>query len=152
MHTTAAVLMLAFGAMAADAQEWTSDYGAALKVARAENRPLLIVIEDAGQPAVRAEQVKQVAAGAGDALLAPYVLCRVDVGTEYGRKVAASFRATRTPHVVITDRGARRQIFQRSGRMASSEWRATLTTYRTGRRPAPPPVWQPAWQPEICRT
>lgn len=145
MHTTVAALILSVGALAADApaQEWTNDYGAALQVARAENRPLLIVIEDANAT-VRTDQVRQVVEDAEEGLLAPYVLCRVNVGTEYGRQVAAAFRADETPHMVITDRGARRQIFKRSGPMESSEWRATLAAYRTGRRPA--------IEAEICTT
>ena len=147
MNVTVA-LLLTFAAAAEPAEKtWMNDYGAALQVAREEGRPLLVVIEDA-ERGVRADAVKLSEAAADDALLAPYVLCRVDVGTSYGQQVAAAFKASDTPHVVITDRGARRQIFQRSGRMSSTEWRATLTAYRSGRRPTPEQVWQP----EICTT
>jgi len=146
MNVTVA-LLLTFAAAAEPAEAtWMNDYGAALQIARDENRPLLVVIEDA-ERGVRAEAVK-LSSTANDALLAPYVLCRVDIGTSYGQKVAAAFKAGGTPHLVITDRGARRQIFQRSGRMSSTEWRTTLTAYRSGRRPAP----VQDWQPEICTT
>lgn len=147
MNVTVALLMT-FATAAAEPAEtaWMHDYGAALQVARAEGRPLLVVIEDA-ERGVRADVIK-LSSAADDALLAPYVLCRVDAGTAYGQKVAAAFKADRTPHLVITDRGARRQIFQRTGRMSSTEWRSTLTAYRSGRRPAPVQVWQP----EICNT
>jgi len=146
--TVALVLAATLGSAAGAADSWTDDYGAALKQARRQSRPMLIVIEDKGQQQGQIRQVSHTADGLQASLLEPYVLERVDVNTEYGRRVADAFKADTSPTTVITDKGARQITFAKAGSFSDADWAATLARYRNGERPAPAPAaWsQPGYQ------
>lgn len=118
--------------------EWTHDYGAALKAAKAESKPLLVVIENPADRAVRIDEVSLGEKQATDQLLAKYELCRVDVTTPYGQAVAKAFRTASFPTTVIIDKTASVQIFSHVGSFTSDEFRATLFKYQAGERVAAP--------------
>jgi hypothetical protein len=117
------------------AGEWSSDYGACLKRAATEQRPLLVVLE-------RRESVALPTAGGpppggpvSGELLGHYVLCRVDVSTAYGAAVADAFHANQFPLTVIIDRTAKRQIYRRAGALSADEWTAALAAHQRGDLP-----------------
>src|ERR687892_389208 len=98
LSVTTTTLLLALAA-APNPPQWMNDYGAALRQARAEARPLLVVLE---APAVETNVSTPVSYAATEAeLLGHYKLCRIDVRTPYGKSVAAAFKATAFPHTAI---------------------------------------------------
>lgn len=136
--TIAASLMAAVPAAAPQsAPQWEADYGKALQATRADDQPLLIVLE---QPATTENSVQQVAHTAEaisaeeSQLLASYQLCKVDVSTEYGKKVAQSFGATSFPHTAIIDRTGSVIIYSKTGSHDNAAWSNMLTTYKSGER------------------
>ena len=151
MITFTAVLLIGIGAVPAPAggQEWLSDYGVALREARIEKMPLLVVLHDPTDETHRVEQVKRTSNGTAADLLANYKLCHVDVTTAYGQSVARAFKATTFPHTVVIDRTGSRQIFKKSGPFSTSEWIATLAAYKDGEIRYAAPVHR---QPAVCFT
>ena len=118
---------------AEDAQiQWLSDYGQALKETKRDRMPLLIVLE-APQSEGKLEQVSAKSAKS-DPLLKKYKLCRIDVTTEYGKKVAQAFRVASFPHTVVIDKTGSTQIYKNTGGMSSSQWSSMLSTYQHGNR------------------
>jgi hypothetical protein len=119
---------------APDAPNWISDYGQALQSAQSAQRPLLVVLEKPMEPQSRIEQASFASDPVQAELLSPYLLCRVDVTTPYGSKVAAAFGATEFPQTVITDKSASKIIFRKAGRLTNSEWTSTLISHKDGQR------------------
>jgi hypothetical protein len=109
---------------------WTSNYGAALKQAKQQGRPLLVVIHGADQDASVVSEVSLLHDGKSP--LADYVLCHVDSGTAYGKKVAQAFNAGSEPFVSIIDKTASVQLFRHAGDLTSEQWKATLAKYKKG--------------------
>ena len=68
-------------------------------------------------------------------LLKSYRLCRVDVSTEYGKKVAEAFGATQFPHTAIIDKTGASVLFKKSGQIAGDQWQSTLTKFEKGVQP-----------------
>lgn len=126
---------LLLSASPVEAAKWLDQYGAALQQTQAEAVPLLVVLE---MPTTRLQQVSLVTDSAEDALLKPYKLCKIDVSTEYGAKVAAAFAVQSFPHTVIIDKTASKQIYRKTGQFSKDEWTATLLKYQTGEVPARP--------------
>jgi hypothetical protein len=131
MHALLPLLLLA----AAPQGGWSQDYGACLKRAAAEKRPLLVVLERPAA-AVRPAAVKRNAEDS--ATLENYVLCRVDATTKYGQELAQKFDASELPFTAIIDRNGERQIYRHAGQLSDSDWRTTLATYRQGTAPVRP--------------
>lgn len=124
-------------AATASANDWMSDYGAALKAAKAEGKPLVVVIENPSDRAVRFEEASLTAEQPSSQLLARYILCRVDASTAYGQAVAKAFRATSLPLTSIIDKTAAVQIFVQQGPLSAAQWRAALATHQSGAKPEP---------------
>jgi len=107
---------------------WMSDYREAYKAAKENDRQLLVVLENPSDPEFQpARFSKQESV---DESLEPYELCRVDVSTSYGKKVANAFRATEFPYTAITDKGASNVVYRHSGKVSDDEWKTTLVTYK----------------------
>ena len=115
---------------ATDWQNWHSDYGLALSTAKLQRKPLLVVLNGADDSGATIEPVSLTRSSAASELLRHYTLCRVDVTTPYGRRVAAAFRAESFPHTVIIDHTGRWTLFKRTGRLNSTDWSATLARYQ----------------------
>lgn len=131
MHALLPLLLLA----AAPQGGWSQDYGACLKRAAAEGRPLLVVIE---QPAGAVRPTAARRNAEDPALLENYVLCRVDATTKYGQELSRSFQANELPFTAIIDRQGERQIYRHAGQLSDSEWRTTLASHRQGVAPVRP--------------
>jgi hypothetical protein len=112
--------------------QWSNHYASAKNEAAAAQRPLLVVLENPDDPAGRlnTDQI------AGDAtqvqLLEHYQLCRMDVTTDYGQRVAAAFGAKQFPFTAITDKSARYIMFRSAGPMSTEQWKQTLASRKNG--------------------
>ncbi len=114
--------------------KWLSDYGVALKAAREQGKPLLIVIDRPEDAVGRVSQISHSETKPVDDLK-HYVLCRVDADTAYGKAVAEAFDAASLPHTAVIDKAGQYVLFSKEGQFSSQEWTATLAKYRTGVRP-----------------
>ena len=126
-----AVTLLAFGFVEVTTPSttaWLDDYGTALQVARLAQRPLLVVIENPNVAEQRLDEIDEF----GE-LLNNYELCRVDVTTSYGQKVAASYGATTFPYTAITDGTCRSIVYRGAGKFSPEIWERTLSVYSEGR-------------------
>jgi len=117
------------------AEEWTTDYGTAYKAAQQAGKPLLVVLEKPAEPRFRIEQVSVSASKDPSALLEPYELCRIDVTTSAGGKMAELFGATEYPHIAITDKRVDQIVYRNTGKFSDLDWATMLVTYRNGTKP-----------------
>ena len=124
-------------AASASPNEWMTDYGAALQAAKAERKPLVVVIENPAERATQFEEVALAHQQATRSLLAKYKLCRVDATTAYGQAVAQAFRAQSLPLTSIIDKTGSVQIFVKTGRLSASQWQAALAAHQSGAKPEP---------------
>ena len=123
---------------------WTNDYDAAVEAARAAGLPLLIVLEDEGRASnplfsLTSPKVLRV--------LSRYRLCRLDVKSELGQRIATGYNATQFPYTLITDARCERIVFRGAGSFSQGSWERTLANYAgpnpkthitTGTSPLPP--------------
>jgi len=137
-------------------QNWHSDYGVALAETKEQGKPLLVVLENPDDEPSRIHQVSLARHSDRDELLEKYVLCRLDVRTEHGKKMAAAFKAQRVPHTVVIDKSGRWQIFKKTGRLSDGEWTTTLAKHQRGERIRPVVYLQPqsysSFSPANCST
>lgn len=133
MLVTVSTALVAFALSAASPQAplWEADYGKALKQTRSDDRPLLIVLD---QPGAEKKELSPAILGADKKLLKAYDLCRVNVSTEYGQKVAKAFEAKQFPYVAILDKTGSIILHSQAGEMTTSKWTSTLTKYQSGER------------------
>jgi len=115
--------------------EWQADYGKALAATRADDRPLLVVLDVPNDPksAVGREQLETEQAK----LLDAYQLCHVDASTKYGKKVAQAFKAEKFPFTAIIDKTGSVVLCKKSGKITEVEWGETLATHKKGERKTP---------------
>ncbi len=111
---------------------WNDNYTQVLTNAKADHRPMLVVFQNPMDPQKSIDQLEE---RQRSSLLDNYHLCRVDVTTANGRRVASAFNVTSVPYTVITDRGAENIILRKRGEFTDSEWIETLADYRRGSRP-----------------
>lgn len=114
--------------------QWQSDYGKALAATRADNRPLLVVLENPGDPNAAVESNQMATEGPQAELLSAYQLCRIDVTTDYGKKVAKAFGAEQFPFTAIIDETGSYVLHKQMGQLTDTEWQETLGSYKRGLR------------------
>jgi hypothetical protein len=112
--------------------EWSDHYANAKVQAAAEHRPLLVVLENSANPQGRFDEQNLASGDKQVELLHHYRLCRMDVTTEYGKRVASAFGAKQFPFTAITDKSARYITFQTNGGMSAERWEQTLTSRKDG--------------------
>lgn len=132
-----AVAMLAASslALAPEKVKWQADYGKALAATRSDQLPLLVVLDNPADAKASIQPELLNANGELGELLKAYRVCRVDVTTEYGKKVAESFKATQFPHTAIIDKTGSVVLFKKPGQIAGDQWRTTLAKFEKGERP-----------------
>jgi hypothetical protein len=129
-----ALLAVLGTSQAVSGEKWLDDYGAALKQAKEQQKPLLVIIDRPADSAARISQISHSEAKPADDLK-NYVLCRIDGDTEYGKAVAKAFQANTLPHTAVIDKTGAKILFTKAGQFTSDEWKTTLVAYRTGVRP-----------------
>lgn len=122
-------------AVAPSAPKWQADYGKALAATKSDQRPLLVVLDSPADAKTAVQEDLLKADGANAELLKSYELCRVDVSTEYGKKVAAAFGATQFPHTAIIDKNGATVLFKKPGQISGDEFKTTLTKFEKGVQP-----------------
>jgi hypothetical protein len=138
MNVMLMALFLSLEVAPSDAgQIWHDDYGAALAETKQLKKPLLVVLENPDDEPSRIHQVSLQQQDERDELLKNYVLCKLDVRTEHGRKMAEGFKAQRVPHTVVIDKTGGWQLFKKTGKLTDSEWTATLAKHKRGVRVRP---------------
>lgn len=127
MNVVNALLMVAVLGIAPQQAQWTTNqYGDALEAARESERPMLVLLENPGD---KDNKFTDIWDEKLSPLLDKFVVCRVDVSTDYGKKVAEVYDATSTPYSVITDKTCRRIVFRGLGEFPAESWRRTLEFY-----------------------
>jgi hypothetical protein len=112
--------------------KWQADYGKALAATRSDQRPLLVILDNPADPEAAFEPKLLAAEGEHGQVLKSYRLCRVDVSTEYGKKVADAFGAKEFPQTTIIDKTGSTVLFKKLGQMAGEEWQTTLARFEKG--------------------
>lgn len=115
--------------------QWQADYGKALEATKSDQRPLLVVLDVPSNPQTSVDAPLLSTDGEQGDLLAKYELCHVDASTEYGKKVAEAFHATKFPHTAIIDKTGKTMIYQKPGKIAADQWTTTLASYQAGTAP-----------------
>lgn len=109
-------------------KKWEPDYGTALHKAQAEQRPLIVVLENPNNPAQSASKEALEDSHGRPELLDKFELCRVDVTTKVGKKVADAFGAKEFPYTAITDEKCRKIVHREVGRPAPGKWIAMISS------------------------
>lgn len=109
---------------------WIDNYGAALEATRELQKPLLIVIDDSAQSNGQSQHVEATQEQKNAGLLENYVLCHVDVTTDYGKRVADVFKVEQYPFTAIIDRTGKKIIYQKTGQLDDSDWVAALDAHK----------------------
>ena len=133
---TAVVAALSF-AVSTPQVDRVDDYGKALAATRADQRPLLIVLDDSTKSETTLDASRLAASGDGAKLLTPFRVCHVDASTAYGKQVAEKFHATQFPHAAIIDKTGAVVLAKKSGKITDGEWSEMLAKYKSGERSAP---------------
>lgn len=115
------------------APQWHDDYGQALAETKQEAQPLLVVLDDPSNEAKRLDPAL-LSAETGGLSLGSYALCRVDVTTDYGKKVAEGFKVTEFPHVAIIDKSGSVILRRIKGDVSLAEWKSVLNRHQNGVR------------------
>lgn len=119
--------------------EWSDHYANAKQGAAQEQRPLLVVLENANEPSGTLSEQLTSDDGAVE-LMKQYKLCRMDVNSEYGKRVAAAFGAKQFPFTAITDKSAHFVTYRKEGTMTADQWAQALESHRQGELPAASPA------------
>lgn len=131
MNLFASLLLVAASAFAqsdgGEAEvEWSVDYAKAFAAAKTSKKPLLVVIEDSSKGTDKFEEEKLAADQTQLELLNQFELCKIDVSSNTGKKVAKAFGATELPYTAITDRTNSIVVYRRAGKMSRNEWISAL--------------------------
>lgn len=114
--------------------EVLTNYSDALKEAKQEGRPLLVMLVKGSSDSNLTKFADLTKSEKDGKVVSVYKVCSVDVDTEYGQKVAKAFKAQSFPHTVIIDKTASVQIFKKTGTMSYDEFRSVLVENQSGRR------------------
>jgi len=136
MHWSALILVTAGLAAGTtnDTVEFAS-YGDAWHKAAEVKRPMLVILNPSQSQVATGEQItidtlrqdEQISQ-----LLDKYVVSIVDTGTEEGKKVHAVFGNKPLPYVAVIDENQKKQVFQKSEEVTTSEILTVLTKYQDG--------------------
>jgi len=146
MRNGLAFLAVVFAASSLSAGEsaWMENYEQSLKFASGVSRPLLVVFDRSGTQLHPVSFVhdNEVESSKME-LLEKYVVCRIDVDTEYGDRIAGAFEVSEFPHALIIDSKDKRILHQKKGKLSDREWTTMLTKFQ-GVEPAQDQSVEPA--------
>ena len=119
---------------APDAQTTYGSYTKAYRAANAVHRPMLVVMNPAGenvsrQDIITAESLQQ--DERTRAMLNGYVVAIIDTGTEHGKTVHDLFGNPELPRIVVIDERQEKQVFQSSEPLEPAALARVLEQYRT---------------------
>lgn len=106
--------------------KWTDDYGRAKKAAESAKRPMVVVLENPKNEKGRLD-LGGLGTEARERLKSTkYKLCRIDVTTAYGQRVAKAFGVRKFPYTAVTDLGSKHIVFRKTGDMNRLDWKNAL--------------------------
>ncbi len=105
---------------------WTCNYPAAVASARQMKLPLLVVLEDCCE---KNNRLFQIESPEGMEALRRFCVCRLNVNTPEGKRIADAYRATEFPYTLITDVGCKNIVFRGVGNFSQESWRTTLALH-----------------------
>jgi hypothetical protein len=140
-YLAAATIAASTFAVTPTKSNWQADYGKALAETRSDQRPLLVVLDNPADPKAAFDSKLLAPEGEPAKVLGSYRVCRVDVSTEYGQKVAEAFGATQFPHTAIIDKTGSTVLFKKPGQIGGEEFQTTLAKFEKGVAPQPQTVY-----------
>ena len=111
---------------------WSDNYTDALKKTQDTDKPLLVVLHDPSQPELCAEYATDRPESAHAELLQGYELCRVDVTTEHGQKVAKAFKVDQFPFMAVIDKSGSGILHRHAGPLKPEQWMEKLEAFQDG--------------------
>jgi hypothetical protein len=114
--------------------EWSSHYAQAKSAAATAQKPLLVVLEDPAEPSRRFDTERLASTEEQQDLLKHFQLCRVDVTTPYGKRVAEALSVRELPYTAITDKSAKYITYRAAGQVSPENWVETLNVRKSGER------------------
>lgn len=115
--------------------EWSDHYANAKQGAASEQRPLLVVLENSADPAGRLDLASVNSTEQQTELMKHFKLCRMDVSTPYGKRVAEAFGASKFPFTAITDKTTRYVTYRSSENLTGDQWAQALESRKNGDTP-----------------
>ena len=117
-----------------DAQTTYGSYTKAYWTANAAKRPMLVIINPAGQEsgphkAIEFDKLQQ--DERTRKALDDYVIAIIDTGTEHGKSVHGLFGSPELPRIVVIDERQDKQVFQSSEPLAPATLATVLEKHRT---------------------
>ena len=106
--------------------QWQEHYGAAKRLAQKTERPLLVVLENPANPAGKIDETKISEKDRQAIAKQKFELVRVDVNTDYGKRVAKAFGAKSFPYTAVTDDRSVNIVYRKAGPMSEKDWRVAL--------------------------
>ena len=131
----AVLVLMGMATARADELQWSDHYANAKQSAAAEQKPLLVVLENSADPAGKFDLQSLGSAEKQAELMQQYKLCRMDVAAPYGKRVAEAFGVTQFPFTAILDKTARYVTYRSSGVPSADHWLATLEARKSGATP-----------------
>lgn len=110
---------------------WQKHYDSAKEVAQAKARPLVVVLENPSRKSEKIDESKLQEKNRKTLAKERFELVRVDVNTDYGKKVAEAFGATKFPFTAVTDKKSRHIVYRKQGQMTSTDWTFALAKSKT---------------------
>ena len=114
--------------------QWNTNYKSALMAARNNHKPLVVVLENTKDPDEALSQSTLELDENVASLLGKYELCRIDVSTEYGQKIANAFGASEFPFTAISDTNCKVIRHRNVGRPTVQVWKQILAQNPRPRR------------------
>jgi len=148
MHIPLSALVL-FAALSGGTRESTiyGDYKQAWRAARAQNLPVLLILNPGGDAEARSVDPDQLCrSGHRRELLAKYVVAVIDTSTPQGAATHKLFNSPPLPRVSVLDRQQQWQVYRTSKGLSAEDWNIVLETHQKGN----PPAARSA--PLVCRT
>jgi hypothetical protein len=108
------------------ALRWRDHYEVAKNVAQAAEHPLLVVLENPTKTTEKIDETKLNEQDRQTIATQEFELVRVDVNTDYGKRVAAAFGATKFPYTAVTDDRSVNIVYRKAGQMSERDWTVAL--------------------------
>ena len=123
----AAVVATGFVANSPDAGlRWNEHYGRAKAAAEASKRPMVVVLENPSNVNESIDEEQLSEQDRARLRAKNFELCRVNVGTAYGKRVAEAFGAKTFPYTAVTDAQSKSIVFRKAGKMSELDWSTAL--------------------------
>ena len=115
-----------------DRLTWNRHYADAKRAAQTSKRPMVVVLENPTSPQEKLDVRKLSDTDRSILRQENFELCRVDVNTNYGKRVAEAFGAKSFPYTAVTDDESRKIVFRKAGQMSKLDWTVALAKSRIG--------------------